>query len=298
MIIRKLDYDNAGMYRGEAPKSYATSIRCIYNKIYPDNNAPEQPTNPNPSNGSLEQGTSPTLNWTCNDPDYDPLFYNVYFGTENPPALISSNQINTNYEPGQLQTGITYYWKVNAHDYSMETEGELWSFTTTTNQPPSQPSTPSPADQANDIDPFDLVLSWSCSDPENDELVYDVYLGTDNPPVELIASQTTETSIIIELLDFSTTYYWKIIAYDDFSQTESIVWSFTTGMNDPPDMPFNPSPPNYGILEWEHDTIFWSCTDPDNDILTYDIYFGEVAHSFDMIAWDITDTLLLLEELY
>ena len=77
---------------------------------------PNQPTNPNPTNGAVNQNTNMTLSWSCSDPNGDPLTYDVYFGTTNNPSLVSGNQTNTNYTPGQLVYNTTYYWKIVAKD--------------------------------------------------------------------------------------------------------------------------------------------------------------------------------------
>ena len=56
------------------------------------NNPPNQPSNPNPVNGATGRPVNLTMTWTCTDPDGNPLTYDVYFGTNNNPPLISSNQ--------------------------------------------------------------------------------------------------------------------------------------------------------------------------------------------------------------
>ncbi|MCD4736948.1 MAG: hypothetical protein K8R53_12965, partial [Bacteroidales bacterium] len=50
----------------------------------------------------------------------------------------------------------------------------------TSKQPPSPPSNPSPVNGAID-QPINTNLSWTCTDPENDPLTYDVYFGQNNP---------------------------------------------------------------------------------------------------------------------
>ena len=44
--------------------------------------------------------------------------------------------------------------------------------------------------------------------------------------------------------------------------------------NHPPVTPSNPSPANYATNVPINVTLSWSCSDPDGDSLTYDIYFG------------------------
>lgn len=75
------------------------------------NNPPSVPSNPNPDN---ETGVSitTTLSWTCSDPDGDSLTYDVYFGTSPTPPLVQSNHTSTTYNPGTLNYGTKYYWKI------------------------------------------------------------------------------------------------------------------------------------------------------------------------------------------
>ena len=95
------------------------------------NNPPNVPSNPNPANGSLNQYTNLTLSWNCTDPEGDPLTYDVYFGTTNNPTLISGNQLNASYNPGQLNTNTTYFWKIVAKDnQGVSTAGPVWNFST------------------------------------------------------------------------------------------------------------------------------------------------------------------------
>jgi len=57
-------------------------------------------------------------------------------------------------------------------------------------------------------------LSWSCSDPENDLITYDVYFG-DNPPI-LVSNDQSENLFLVEAVENNTTYFWKIVAFDGF----------------------------------------------------------------------------------
>ena len=294
-LIRRLDYDKSEIYRDDIPKTFAASVRCISNREFP-NEPPSQPSNPTPENGATEQSNVSVLSWECSDPENEPLKYDVYFDTINPPAQVITGQVATTYDPGQLQPGKTYYWKIVAYDYINETEGIIWNFTTTTNLPPAQPSDPNPPDQAGNIDPFNSILSWSCSDPNNDPLTYDVYFGENYPP-ELFFENIQDTSFDISgMTQMGSTYFWKIVAKDGFNETEGQVWSFTTLMNFPPEQPTNPSPSVFGILNWGDSTLSWTCSDPENDILSYDVYFGMDIETLSQVASNIQDTFFIISD--
>jgi uncharacterized protein (TIGR02145 family) len=129
--IRYLSYLNATIYRDAKYKYYGLSVRCIFGIGQPANQPPAQPTNPNPPNNSTNQQINSQLSWTCTDPENDPLTFDVYFGTANPPPQVSTGQSTTTYNPGALSYSTTYYWKIVAHDdHSNTTEGSVWSFTT------------------------------------------------------------------------------------------------------------------------------------------------------------------------
>lgn len=96
----------------------------------------------------------------------------------------------------------------------------------TTNQPPSAPSNPSPSDGAQSLSQ-NTILSWTCSDPENDPTPYDVYFGTSNPPPKVSSIQAVST-FNPGILPVATTYFWKIVAHDAYNSTSGPIWSFTT----------------------------------------------------------------------
>ncbi len=242
------------------------------------NNPPNQPSNPNPGNGAVNQPTSLTLTWSCTDPNGDPLTYDVYFGTSNNPPLVSGNRTSASYNPGGLSNSTTYYWKIVAKDnHGASTAGPVWSFTTAAaaNNPPNQPTNPNPGNGAVN-QPTSLTLTWSCTDPNGDPLTYDVYFGTTNNP-PLVSGNRTSASYNPGGLNNSTTYYWKIVAKDNHgASTAGPVWSFTTAAagNNPPNQPSNPNPGNSAVNQPINLTLTWSCSDPNGDSLTYDIYFG------------------------
>jgi PKD repeat protein len=110
------------------------------------------------------------------------------------------------------------------------------------NNAPYTPAEPSPSDGATDV-PIDADLSWTGGDPDaEDTETYDVHFGTNsNPP--LAAENQPETTYDPGMLDYSTEYYWQIVATDDHgAMTEGGVWTFTTAAPDnTPPIVSNPS---------------------------------------------------------
>ncbi|MFA5031686.1 MAG: hypothetical protein WC614_01580 [bacterium] len=85
-----------------------------------------------PSDGATGVVTSAQLNWSGGDPDAgSTVKYTVYFGTQSPPPLVSSDQSNTTYNPGTMIGATTYYWKVMAKDnFGVTATSPVWSFET------------------------------------------------------------------------------------------------------------------------------------------------------------------------
>jgi formylglycine-generating enzyme len=103
------------------------------------------------------------------------------------------------------------------------------SILTTENKNPNQPNQPNPSIDAVDVSVYSN-LSWTCRDADDDPLSYDVYLGvSDDPP--LVSSNHDSSVFNAGVLNEETTYFWKIVAYDNHSNSmTSDLWSFTTGM--------------------------------------------------------------------
>jgi hypothetical protein len=198
----------------------------------PPNNPPSAPSNPSPADGATEVAVTANLSWSGGiDPDGDPVTFDVYFGTTNPPPLVG-NQAAASYDPpGDLNYSADYYWQIVAKDdRGGETPGPVWSFSTEglPNNPPSVPSNPNPANGATGVDPA-VILSWSGGiDPDGDPVTFDVYFGTSDPP-GFASNQPIASYDPPGDLAPSTIHYWRIVAKDDRGgETSGGTWFFTT----------------------------------------------------------------------
>jgi len=200
--------------------------------------APNSPFNPYPPDSAtnIDHTTlDVTLRWTATDPNSDAvLTYDLYFDTLNPPSTqIASGLSSASYFVDSLSYNTTYYWKLYiTDDKGAITCGPVWQFTTLphANTAPSIPVYFYPADNASLQYPT-LNFGVTASDPEGDSdtLYYDLYLGvTAQPPLSLFRNDPA-SSWEFTGLNYSTTYYWKVLARDNhYAYTSGPLYSFTT----------------------------------------------------------------------
>lgn len=119
------------VYHDDSNKGNGFSVRCLKDDLAL-NLPPTQPANPIPEDGATNQSINTELQWACSDPEQDPLTYDVYFGTANPPVeLVSTAQADTFYTSATLDYDTQYFWIIITHDdQGNTTEGPVWSFTT------------------------------------------------------------------------------------------------------------------------------------------------------------------------
>ncbi|RPH94666.1 T9SS C-terminal target domain-containing protein, partial [candidate division KSB1 bacterium] len=111
-------------------RRFMYGFRCAATNVV---NQPPVPIFPYPADGAIGQLVDSVLSWTGIDPDLDPLTYDVYFGTDSTPSLVSTAQSGATYDPGTLTSWTTYYWRIIVYDdHDHTAQGPLWSFTTGT----------------------------------------------------------------------------------------------------------------------------------------------------------------------
>lgn len=95
------------------------------------NHLPFSPALVSPDLNNVVQETSTTLEWTASDVDNDTLTFDVYFGTDEDPVTIASeNQTATTLDVN-LEASTNYYWKVVVKDTNGgQTIGQVWNFKT------------------------------------------------------------------------------------------------------------------------------------------------------------------------
>ena len=84
-----------------------------------------------PSLNSEENSGEITLRWTASDVDSDPLTFDVYFSSVNPPVTQISENQNESTHVVTTEANKEYYWKIVVNDdKGGVTIGQVWQFNT------------------------------------------------------------------------------------------------------------------------------------------------------------------------
>jgi hypothetical protein len=146
------------------------------------------------------------------------------------------------------------------------------------NNPPNIPSTPSPGNGSTNV-LISSKLNWTGGDPDGNPVKYDIYLGKTSSPSKIASNQST-LPYNPGTMNYSTKYYWRIVAWDNQSASAiGPLWSFTTEPkpNSPPNTPSNPTPTNGASNVLRGIILKWTGGDPDDNPVKYDIYFGTAS---------------------
>ncbi|TGV04174.1 fibronectin type III domain-containing protein [Flavivirga rizhaonensis] len=201
------------------------------------NKVPTTPTLTDPTDNLLCIDNNLVFNWEAStDPDGDAVKYTIEISKniEFTQITHSFSNLTSTTKTVLLDKAVAYYWRVKANDsknassefssiFQLYTEGIGEE-----NHLPFSPKLIQPSlgstTQGNSVS-----LSWGATDVDNDALVFDVYLDTNNPPVTTAVTSHTEKSYVASSLAANTTYYWKVVAKDDKGGvTLGQIWSFKT----------------------------------------------------------------------
>jgi hypothetical protein len=246
---------------GGAPGPVASDSTIVPKPAPPS--PPAAPSSPNPANAATGVSVTPALSWTATGA----TSYDVAFGTTNPPGMVSTGQVTSNYSPASLANSTTYYWRITAHNGAGATVGPVWSFTTTAPPPPpGTPGSPIPAAGATGVS-TSVNLFWSASGATS----YDVKFGTVSTPPTVSSGQSA-ANYSPGTLSYSTTYYWQIVARNTSGTSAGPVWSFTTGTAPPPPAaPTNPNPASGATGVSTTPTLTWNAV---SSVFGYNVKFG------------------------
>jgi sugar lactone lactonase YvrE len=202
-------------------RSFTTAASC---------SAPAAPDLLSPPD-SATVSSAPDLTWQAVQGAFT---YDLYLGTSNPPALVSSTT-ETHFTPASTVAGTTYFWQVVAHaacDSTKTARSTLRSFKLSGGCPAAEPFVlTAPATGA--VTSTDPTLAWSRS---ANAAAYDLYLGTSQPP-PLLLSDLASTSFRVSGLAAGTIYYWRVVAKVGCDPTKSFSTPVANFMTQQPQCP-------------------------------------------------------------
>jgi len=190
--------------------------------------APETAYNPVPADSAESVDPNIVLKWTSG---FDALLHTVYFGDDYNTVNDAAGglpQGTTTKTPGPLESGKTYYWRVDELHVTGTVKGQIWRFST-----PGAVGSPNPFNGAENVNQI-TTLTWLAAENAGS---HQVYFGTDEDAVRNATTTSPEYKGVKNLedekydpgrLEMGTTYYWRIDAVDGQNIEKGIVWEFTT----------------------------------------------------------------------
>ena len=268
---------------------------------------PGQATNPSPEDAAAGVPVDADLSWTAGT---GAVSHDVYFGTSDPPEFIQNQPVFTFYDPGTLDEGITYYWRIDEYNIdNVKTEGVLWSFTTVLPTPPEMAIPAAPIDEygsavnVSDVG-VGVILTWLSGDRAAS---HDVYFGTsydqvfnaDNTSPEFKGNIPQEdgnnipdvgtyftwdpTPLADEDLPYETSYWWRIDEINPGGVTTGPVWNFTTESDTYP--PLFAYPPDAVSITAQSATIIWTTNELSDSNVGYslDTSYGNKVYDDNLV---------------
>lgn len=202
----------------------------------PPNTAPTVPSLVAPTNNKLCISNSVIFQWNnSTDAENNAITYQIQVAKDQQfSQIIKTEAGTTNSTTIVLEKATAYYWRVKATDdqglaseysttYSFYTSGDA-----VVNYLPFAPDLVLPSFNAV-VNSGIVTLEWTASDVDtNDQLKYDVYFGTANPPTTK-ASENREVKTLDVTTLPSTEYYWKVVVRDNKGgETIGQIWKFKT----------------------------------------------------------------------
>ncbi|AOZ99820.1 fibronectin type III domain-containing protein [Flavobacterium commune] len=188
-----------------------------------------------PTNNLVCIDNTVELKWNASsDAQNDAITYQLDVATDNAFTKNVVTSTTTMLSKSlSLEKGKFYYWRVKAIDSNNKVGkySSVYTFFTENegivNHLPFIPEIKTPVLHSS-ISGSTTTLSWTAVDADNDNLSYDVYLGTSNPPTQKVASDLSTATYEVSSLTPGTKYYWNIVVKDGKGGTTiGQVWSFS-----------------------------------------------------------------------
>ncbi len=226
-----LEFDKQYFWRVFASNELGENAGSETRTFFTNPTIPDVPVPTSPADGATDVVLTPTLNW---NPASFADTYTVQLSLDSTftAVFFDSTQAGTSLTLDSLTAVTTYYWRVLASNgVGNSAFSTVFDFTTGESIPPVV-ILDSPADGATvAVNP---VLSWNASTFADS---YRLELASDPAYTAiLLDSALTATSVQLDSLAFTTTYYWRVYASNEkgesgASESRSFI---TSELNTPP----------------------------------------------------------------
>ena len=132
-LVQQHNYDSPGSYIVKLQVKDTGGLMSVLSRtidvsdigpLYP-------PVIISPEDGSINNILNKVLIWSCYHLDNLQITYDIYFGEKENPPLFKENYISTVINPGLLESGTDYYWKIVAMDETGAiTSSPIFTFST------------------------------------------------------------------------------------------------------------------------------------------------------------------------
>ncbi len=195
-------------------------VTYINGAVTPGGTPPLPPVLVSPFDGSVNMPNPLEFTWMASEGATS--YYIEFSDVEDFSNAWGEWTTETSYIEDFWYYGETYYWRVKASNGLESDWSEVWDVTI------NEFGVPTLASPVNETIGIELIptLSWETV-LEADG--YNIEVSTDPTFASAMPYQSQATSIQIDPLEYLTTYYWRVNAYDEYQTGEwSTVWMFTT----------------------------------------------------------------------
>ncbi|MFW6263075.1 MAG: PQQ-binding-like beta-propeller repeat protein, partial [Thermotogota bacterium] len=227
----KLEPNKEYFWQVEVIDESGSSTLSDLQTVFLENNPPKKPLITTKEHEEKAIGMPYQLEWVCSDDD-DALGhqYDIYIG-ESPDKLylLESGIKKESYTFKELERGREHYVKLIVKD-PHGGMNESKTFSIKVKYQPKPPQTTVHEGDQNIFPATKVVLEWQQQNhSDNEDLTYDLYMGTSKDNLQLIQKDFTENTYRPKGLTGGTHYYWQVIVKDEYGEKASgPVWEFET----------------------------------------------------------------------
>ncbi|MCZ6793142.1 MAG: hypothetical protein O7J95_05960, partial [Planctomycetota bacterium] len=155
----------------------------------------------------------------------------LWRGDEAEPLVVERGLTQSSFALGRLDPDTDFRWQVVAVSANNDTTaGPTWRFHTApaAQKSPGEPADPNPPDGASNVS-LTPELSWA---PAEGASFYQVFLwpSSEVDPMDPVVRVSEPVFVLVDPLEASHQYSWRVEASNSFGSTSSPTWTFETGL--------------------------------------------------------------------